>query len=62
MNMSPTQSQAPTEWIDRDMSTHGHDGLGVTLEGTQMVMKYCPDRKRLLKMLHEELKNRYQMK
>ena len=47
MNMSPTQSQAPTEWIDRDMSTHGHDGLGVTLEGTQMVMKYCPDRKRV---------------
>ena len=48
-NMSPTQSQAPTEWIDRDMLTHGHDasGLGVTLEGTQMVMKYCPDRKRV---------------
>ena len=63
--MNPTQRQAPTEleWIDRDMSTHGHDSLDANAAklagpGTQMVLKYPDHHERAQKTLHEELKNR----
>ena len=61
MHMNPKQRQAPTERIDQDMSSCRHGNLDVMLAGSQMAMEDS-DSEQEQKMVHEGLKNHYQMK